>query len=332
MVREQFEVADKGDLPTVEKFYNQTYLPWAKASKRRWRSDHRSFKAHILKTFGAKRLDEVSRDEVEQWKVALLEGRSPATVNRGFALLRHLFNEAVGRRYLKDTPCRGVQQLRVNNQRVRFLTAAELPRLLAAADELAAGNVDGEKGRKKQGSLWLRPMITVAVNTGLRFGELTNLRWSDVDKKNRILTLRETKDGTTARVPFNDEVWLTLETLPRVANNPYVFPGRRGRRNNIKRAWADALSRAGIADFHFHDLRHTFASHLVMAGVDLNTVRELMRHKTLDTTLRYAHLAPEHRQAALAKIADVLACTSAEKAPREGHTRDTARRAVAPAA
>jgi len=274
---------------------HQTYLPWAKASKRSWRGDHRSFKRHILKAFGAKRLDEVTRDEVEQWKVALLEGRSPATVNRVFALLRHLFNEAVGRRYLKDTPCRGVQQRRVNNQRVRFLTAAEMTRLLAAADELAEGKVEGEKGRKKQGSPWLRPIIIIAVNTGLRFGELINLQWSDVDQKNRILTLRETKDGTTARVPFNDEVWLALETMPRVAGNPYLFPGRWGRRDNIKRAWADALNRAGIADFHFHDLRHTFASHLVMAGVDLNTVRELMRHKTLDMTLRYAHLAPEHR-------------------------------------
>lgn len=88
------------------------------------------------------------------------------------------------------------------------------------------------------------------------------------------------------------------------------------------------LEAAGITDFRFHDLRHPFASHLVMAWVDLNTVRELMHHETLDMTLRYAHLAPEHWQAALAKIGDVLARANAEIGDAKGNTRDGTETAV----
>jgi len=237
----------------------------------------------------------VTRGDVERWQSATLVGHAPATVNRAFTLLRAMFNKAIAWGHLKASPCKGVKQLLENNTRVRFLTHDELGRLLEAA------------GRSK--NPWLRPLIVVAVNTGLRRGELFNLRWSDVDMDNRILTLRQTKDGSTARVPFNDEVFFTLTALPRVAGNRYVFPGNTptGRLDNVGTSWQTALREAGIENFRFHDLRHTFASYLVMAGVDMNTVRDLLRHKTLTMTLRYAHLAPEHRQAALSKVGAVFA-------------------------
>jgi len=313
----------KKALATVAVFFEAEYLPWSKASKRAWENDVQRYRSHIEPAFGDHPLDEVTRAEVERWKVALRTDHAPATVNRCFTLLRAMFNKAIAWNHLGESPCRGVRTLRENNERVRFLTEAELARLLEAATRLNSGDVVDSDGKKKRGNRWLRALITVAVNTGLRRGELFHLRWEDVDKDNRILTLRETKDGTTARLPFNDEVWLTLSTVPRVAGNPHVFPGRQGPLTDIKRAWSDALEMAGIQDFRFHDLRHTFASHLVMAGVDLNTVRELMRHKTLTMTLRYAHLAPEHRQAALAKIGAVYTrAAGAEIDGRKGHTRD----------
>lgn len=246
-------------------------------------------------------MDQITRREVEQWQSQLRTGGlSPARVNRVFGLLRHMFNQAIAWDYVTDSPHRGVRQLKVDNQRVRFLTKEGVGQLLAAAE--CSSNP------------WLRPLITVAVNTGMRFGELTKLVWADVDLERRIFTLRRTKDGTTARMPFNDVVLLALTTLPRVAGNDHVFPGtgKSGRLDNVKKSFRIALEAAGITDFRFHDLRHTFASHMVMAGVDLNTVRELMRHKTLDTTLRYAHLGPEHKQGALAKIGAMFEAATAE--------------------
>jgi len=320
VVRDEFQVASKGDLPTVAAFFKNEYLPWAKAHKRTWDDDEARFRCHIAPAFGDHRLDEVTRGEVERWQSALLDGHAPATVNRVFTLLRFLFNKAIAWGHLKASPCKGVKQLRENNERVRFLTEEELGRLLEAAGQTR--------------NPWLRPLITVAVNTGLRRGELFNLRWADVDLERRILTLQETKDGTTARVPFNDEVLFTLTALPRVAGNPYVFPGNTasGRLDNVGTSWQTALREAGITDFRFHDLRHTFASHLVMAGVDMNTVRELMRHKTLNMTLRYSHLAPEHRQAALAKIGGMFARATGENGAAGGHRGDNAKTAVAPSA
>jgi integrase len=240
-----------------------------------------------------------------------------ATVNRVFTLLRHLVNQAVAWGHMKNSPCTGIEQLREDNTRVRYLTQKVLAQLLEAGDLLASRSVVDDRATQKRGNPWLRPLITVAVNSGPRFAELGKLTWDDVDMDRRTLTLRQTKDGTTARLPFNDEVWLTLTTLRKVAANPHVFPGRgpSGRLDNVQRAFKDALELAGIQDFRFHDLRHTFASHLVMAGVDLNTVRELMHHKTLDMTLRYAHLSPEHQQDALAKIAAISARASAQIEP-----------------
>ena len=297
---------EKRVVPTLQEFFDHEYLPWARAHKRSWADDVSVFRARLKRTFGTRRLDEIARKEVERWKAkSRTSGLAPATVNLGFGLLRHLFNQAIAWGYLTESPCRGVKQFRLNNQRVRFLAKEELGRLL-----VAAGNTKNP---------WLRSLIIVAVNTGMRFGELAKLTWADVDLDRRIFTLRDTKDGTTARLPFNDVVLFTLTTLPRLAGNDHVFPGngKSGRLDNVKRSFRAALEDAGIEDFRFHDLRHTFASHMVMAGVDLNTVRELMRHKTLDMTLRYAHLAPEHKQGALAKIAAVFEAATAEIPPVE---------------
>lgn len=152
----------------------------------------------------------------------------------------------------------------------------------------------------------LEPIVLLTVNTGLRRGELFNLQWRDINVPGRMLTVRGAgaKSGETRHIPLNNEAHDVLKCWQEQSKGDgYVFPAADGGRlDNVKKAWTGLLDAAQISNFRFHDLRHHFASRLVMAGVDLNAVRELMGHADLKMTLRYAHLAPEHKAAAVAML------------------------------
>jgi integrase len=153
----------------------------------------------------------------------------------------------------------------------------------------------------------LTPLVLLAKNTGCRRGELLQLRWRDIDLKSARLTIRGdgAKSGTTRVVALNVEAVSVLKAWqPRPADaDAFVFQNAEGDSlGGIKTAFLKLLQDAKIVGFRFHDLRHDFASKLVQAGVDLNTVRELLGHADLKMTLRYAHLAPEHQAAAVAKL------------------------------
>ena len=145
----------------------------------------------------------------------------------------------------------------------------------------------------------LKGIVIVALNTGMRKAEILGLKWRDVDIKRNILYLRETKNGEKREVPINEQVKTVLINTLRNSKSEYVFNYNGKRIIDIKRSYSTAVKNSGIKDFTFHDLRHTFASHLVMNGVDLNTVRELLGHKTLQMTLRYSHLSASHKHKAV---------------------------------
>ncbi|MBL8522956.1 MAG: site-specific integrase, partial [Betaproteobacteria bacterium] len=144
----------------------------------------------------------------------------------------------------------------------------------------------------------LTPMVLVAMNTGLRRGELTSLHWEHADLETAVITVLagKAKSGKARHVPMNAEVIAVLKRWKAVTphEGDRVFPIE-----SPKTAWNALVEEAGIGKFRFHDLRHHFASRLVMAGEDLNTVRELLGHADIATTLRYAHLAPEHKRKAV---------------------------------
>lgn len=154
-------------------------------------------------------------------------------------------------------------------------------------------------------------------HTGMRLGELLALTWAEVDFYTGTLTIRRAKSGEGRRVPMNAVVRETLQALrqeqiqaarvraegEREILSPYVFGSREGTVfQNFYRDWYAALTRAELHDLRPHDLRHTFASRLVMAGVDLLTVKELLGHKTLAMTLRYSHLSPSHQRQAVERL------------------------------
>jgi integrase len=153
----------------------------------------------------------------------------------------------------------------------------------------------------------MTPMITLSLKTGMRRGELFDLRWDDIDFTNRILTIPGViaKSSKTRHIPLSPIAFETITNWKAQAPIPTgrVFPSDDGNRlDNVKNSWKSILEAAAIESFRWHDMRHDFASKLVMKGVPLNTVRELCGHADLNTTLRYAHLAPDHKADAIAFI------------------------------
>jgi integrase len=220
-------------------------------------------------------------------------GIAASTINRDVAALRAALNRAVDWSLIESNPLKPLKQIKTDKTGViRYLDPAEEARLLAALDNLKEGDR-------------LRPMVLVSLHTGLRWGELAGLYWKDIDLTNRRLTVRGegAKSKQTRHVPLNDTAHSALlkwrGDLPRMG---LVFPGKAGVLDNVRKSWASLLQAAEIEEFRWHDLRHHFASKLVQAGIDLNTVRELLGHQSMQMTLRYAHLAPEHRAAAVARI------------------------------
>jgi integrase len=156
----------------------------------------------------------------------------------------------------------------------------------------------------------LTPAVLITMNTGLRRGELLKLRWSSVDFDRRLLTVEghNAKSRQTRHVPLNDEATSVLHRWhEQSGGKPRVFDIATG----FKTSWAKLLKRAAITRFRWHDLRHHFASRLVQRGVPLNTVRDLLGHGTVQMSLRYAHLAPDQRREAVAKLNEkpILALT-----------------------
>jgi len=134
----------------------------------------------------------------------------------------------------------------------------------------------------------------------MRKGEILNLKWQDIDFRREIIYLLNTKNGEKREVPMNECLKNTLVKVKRYLGSSYVFHHKDGRPyGNIKNSFSTALKKSSIINFRFHDLRHTFASHLIMSGVDLNTVRELLGHKSMQMTLRYAHLSPSYKKKAV---------------------------------
>ena len=232
---------------------------------------------------------ELSQQTIERFlKARMKEKRlSPATTNRHLAMLSSMFNKGVEWGLVVENSTRGIKPLRENGARVRFLDQDEIHRLIEAASED------------------FRPILMTALHSGMRRGEILNLKWGDVDLKNRIITVQDSKSGKKRTIPIDDTLNETLRVLSSRFQKGYVFlsPRTGERWVDFKKQFHAAVQKAGVEDFRFHDSRHTFASHLVMAGVDIKTVQELLGHATLTMTMKYAHLAPDHRARAI-KILD----------------------------
>ncbi|HSE58524.1 MAG TPA: site-specific integrase [Nitrospiraceae bacterium] len=248
----------------------------------------KSLANHLLASFGDLTLVQVRPAFLAEYKARRRkEEASPKTINSELTLLSHAFELAMKEwEWANHNPVKKVSREKVHNLIERWLTPEEEKRLLEASPT------------------WLREIILFAIHTGLRQSEILNLQWDRVDLFRRTITLLEQKNRCKDTLPVNATALEILKARARVrsASTEYVFHNEAHHRRDARdllRAFYPAMKKAKIERFRFHDLRHTFATRLVQAGVDLYTVQKLGRWKTISMVMRYAHHHPESLRAGI---------------------------------
>ena len=285
--------------------YAKEYLQWAKTNKKASTYTRDVYiMRHFDDEFKGKTIQEITTWQIEKWKSnRKAQGLEAASVNRELAVLKHFFSMAVKWKKLKESPARDVKRFKGEVKRVRFLMPVEIQNLLCNCEGLLKG--------------LLKPMVTVAVHTGMRKGELLGLQWGQVSFEQGIISLFDTKNHERRDIPMDETVKVILKGIERKGD--LIFSSRVGIRINetqLHFVFHEALEKSGITDFRWHDLRHTFASNLIMQeGVELNDVRELLGHKNISMTLRYAHLSPGHKT----RVINILDRVMAQIPPQVGN-------------
>ena len=277
----------------------------------------------VLAAFGSRVADDVRPEDISRWLDA--QGYKQATKNRYVAIFKKLYRVGEENRKITYNPARSLHMRKENNQRVRWLNQhqpvdVEVKSLVARypnqdVNDLiqyaeSVNDLASEEERLNHVIAVHFPFhkneFIIALNTGMRKSEQFNLTWDRVNFERRLVTIARSKHGDTRHVHLNSVALRAFTELQErsAPRSNYVFTRERvpGRLTRVAHWFPRACREAGVHDFHWHDLRHTFASRLIMAGVDLRTVQELMGHKTIAMTCRYAHLSAQHQQNAVEKL------------------------------
>ncbi len=291
-IRENRFFPDKQTGPDPIRFHDfaKEYLKWSIANKKPSAKTRETSILRILdREFGERRLHEITSFQVEAWKIKRKKEVKLATVNRELGVLKGFFSKAIKWGKCKEHPAKEVKPFKGATQRLRYLMPDEVRILISnCADHI-------------------KSIVTIAVHTGMRKGEVLGLRRDQVNFERGIITLTDTKNSERRDLPMNETVKATLRAIG--GEDPFFFASSKKKGAHyvwIEMSFHQALEKSGIHDFRFHDLRHTFASNLVMAGEDLNTVGELLGHKHLTMTKRYAHLSPAFKKRAVNVLDQVM--------------------------
>ena len=278
------------------------YLKYAKINKKSWKRDQICIK-NLLPYLGDLLLSRIAPSDIEAYKEDRLKKISPSTINRELACLRYMFTvaEQLGK-FEGKNPVKEVKFLQSRQYVFKVLTAKEIKRLIDAAVE------------------HLKPIIILALNTGMRRGELFNLRWSDVHFKDRFLFIKETKSNIMRKIPMNDLVIKTIKSIEKKSEFVFTSPRSGTRFRDIQYSFKRACEKAEINDCRFHDTRHTAATHMIQRGADIVTVSQILGHTDIKMTLKYCHPSDDSRLRAV----DLLSLSFKEPAEEiYSHNKDT---------
>jgi len=254
------------------------------AAKNRSHKRNAGIMRRFQTTFADKSLDELTAWDVERYRASRDGKVVKSTVNRELAVLRHALNMAVEWGHLEKNPTDGVKAYKTQQNTIRVLTPQEEDALIQASPH------------------HIKPIIKLATHTGMRRGELLALQWDQVNLLAKTITVKKSKSGKVRHVPLNDISYGVLHQIPGAHRTGPVFKFRGKEMTCIDSWFRGAIEKSGIAPCRFHDLRHTFATRLVVVGVDLPTIKELLGHANIATTMIYAHPSPAHRRAAVYRL------------------------------
>ncbi len=231
-----------------------------------------------------KPVNNIKPNDIETFKRYLRDTRNlkNSSINRYLEILSKMFNLAIDNIELTENPVSKAGMLREDNVEPRYLSAEEERRLFKSIDKVAP---------------YLRPIVTMALQTGMRRGEILNLKWSDI--KNGYIQLLETKSGKSRNIPTSETLLNTLNSIPKSSEYVFINPKTNKPYTDFKKSWHKVLDDANIENFRFHDLRHTVATRMVEKGIDLLVVKDILGHTMIETTMRYAHPVTERKLAAI---------------------------------
>jgi integrase len=279
---------------SFEKFCER-FLSWYEVqnSKKSFKDYENLFNSTIIPHFKGYSLNKINVEMIEKYKIKRSERIKPATVNKELTALKHIFNKAIQWGYQKENPVTQVKKLKVIEKKFRFLSLDEIDLVLENSPDS------------------IYPILLTAIHTGLRKSELFRLEWNDIDFEREVITVtakgeEHTKNYRNREIPMTDQLIECLITLPRKSN--WIFTKEDGERyvGWIRSSLKLTIQKARIERFTLHDLRHTFASQLVMEGADLPAVQKLMGHSKITTTMIYAHLAPDHLKGTIKRLSSRL--------------------------
>jgi integrase len=289
----------RAPVPTFTQFVAEVYRPWAEANKRSFATADAVYLKPILAFFGSQRLDEITPFAVEKYKQQrrgeTVRGtpRKASSINRELECLSKIFNLAVNEGHISKNPCKPVKKLRADPGRERVLSIEEERRL-----EIAC----------KDSPPYLWPFIVLAIETGLRRGELLLLQSIQVDFIKNEIRLIQPKTGKPKTVPLSTRAREALQQLASSSSGKQFFDVA-----DVKKAFATACRRAAITGLRIHDLRHTAATRWRRAGADPYAIRDLLGHATIKMSGTYTHTEEMERRQIVEKAAIVAESLQQEK-------------------
>lgn len=238
----------------------------------------------LKQRFGSKRLDKITTADIQTYYNEKVLNSSPSTANRHFTVIRAIFNRAIALDIFKgQNPCNRVLRKKENPARTNFLDKEQINNLL----EKSPSNI--------------KPILQCALMTGMRRGEILNLTWNDVDLKNGIIYIRDSKSGKSREIMMIPALIEVFKNLPKTQGKIFNI-----KTECLRKRYNKLLKALEIKDFCFHSLRHTFASQFMMNGGDLAILKNILGHSTMDLTLRYSHFAPDHIKKTLNVINNIF--------------------------
>jgi len=267
---------------TLDDLIGKYISDYAEPRKKTWKKDKRRLDNHVPSRWRGRKATAITRAEVTSLHSSI-GSKAPYEANRLIEILRRMFNLAKVWGILEETapnPAEGIDKFR-EKKRKRFATQAELPRIAAAIDDVS--------------NIYIRAAIWLYLLTGVRKSELLQAKRADIDFASAMLRLPETKSGDEQYAALNAPAIAIIQALPALEGNPYLLPGHLKGHNlvNIDKRWGEIRRAAGVEDLRLHDLRRTVGSWLSQDGVDLNRIKEALRHQNISTTLTYARLGDD---------------------------------------